>query len=868
MAQSVGEIGLDLVVNQKQFDKQMGGIQNLAKKTGKILASAFAIKELVKFSAECLELGSDLQEVQNVVDVTFPNMNKQVNEFAKNAASSFGLSETMAKKFTGTFGSMAKAFGFAEEDAYGMAKALTGLAGDVASFYNLSQEEAYTKLKSVFTGETESLKNLGVVMTQTALDSFALAKGFGKTTSAMSESEKVALRYAFVQEQLSAASGDFIRTSGSWANQVKVLTLQFDSFKASIGQGLINILTPAIQTINLLMAKLVQLGETFKNFTERFFGDAGTSDGLENAADSASDMSSGINAAEKSAKKLKNTLYGFDSLNVIPSSDEGTGTSTSAPAIDFDFGSAEESTNNATEGMGGAFSDFIKRIKEEIGNIDFSEIKENFKRSVEPIKSIASTTLEGVKIVFQSLGEFAASTFGNIGGIALQKFEIITGGVASFLEDNKENINKWVTEISNNIAGGFSNLKDAGNTISDALSKSLENAKPTLEAGLNDLLTGVTNFRANIGIVFSDAFEKVTKGIKDWTEENKLEIENFFTGFYNTAGQYTSLVGQAFQDMGESIASWWESDGSKTFSGILNVFEDIGSVFLRVWNENIYPIITTLGEELSRIWEENLKPLWDNILGLVSAIGDFFVMIYNVLIKPIMDNIVNNVWPTIKNIVSVFISIAGTLLSNVIDVISGIVRSLKGIINFITGVFTGDWEKAWNGIKDFIGGIWDGIWSGIKTNINLVIDGINLLIISIYTALRNVVNGVGGAIKIVGDMLGKDWGFSIPEDPPQIPKLAQGGYVKANTPRLAMIGDNKRYGEIVAPEDKMYDISYKAMADVMKMFMSQLASAKGNGQEVIKLVVSGDLAPLIRLLKVELDKESERTGRKFEVVLE
>ena len=146
-AESVGQIGLDLVVNQKDFQKQMTGIKGLAKKAGIALAAAFAVKKIWDFGAACVELGSDLQEVQNVVDVTFPQMSKQVDDFAKNAASQFGLSETMAKKFTGTFGAMAKAFGFNEQSAYEMSTALTDLAGDVASFYNLSQDEAYTKLK-------------------------------------------------------------------------------------------------------------------------------------------------------------------------------------------------------------------------------------------------------------------------------------------------------------------------------------------------------------------------------------------------------------------------------------------------------------------------------------------------------------------------------------------------------------------------------------------------------------------------------------------------------------------------------------------------------------------------------------------------
>ena len=128
---------------------------------------------------------------------------------------SFGLGQTVTKKYMGTFGAMSKAFGFAEKDAYEMSKTLTGLAGDVASFYNLSSDEAYTKLKSVFTGETETLKDLGVVMTQNALDQYALANGYGKTTAKMSEQEKVALRYKFVTDQLSLASGDFVRTQES-----------------------------------------------------------------------------------------------------------------------------------------------------------------------------------------------------------------------------------------------------------------------------------------------------------------------------------------------------------------------------------------------------------------------------------------------------------------------------------------------------------------------------------------------------------------------------------------------------------------------------------------------------------------------------
>lgn len=220
MAKSDGTVVIDTRIDTKGFSQ---GAQNLGgkfqglgksiKKVGGLIASVFAVGTLVKFGKEAINLGSDLSEVQNVVDVTFQTLSESVDSFAKNAKSTAGLSETMAKQYVGTFGAMAKSFKFSEQEAYTMSTTLTQLAGDVASFYNIDQGLAFTKLKSVFTGETETLKDLGIVMTQTALDEYAMQKGIGMTTQEMTEQQKVALRYQFILEQLSGASGDFARTS-------------------------------------------------------------------------------------------------------------------------------------------------------------------------------------------------------------------------------------------------------------------------------------------------------------------------------------------------------------------------------------------------------------------------------------------------------------------------------------------------------------------------------------------------------------------------------------------------------------------------------------------------------------------------------
>lgn len=361
-------------------EKQTSRMSKSYSKVGtaiKGLLAALSITAILAFGKSCIDLGSDLAEVQNVVDVTFGDLNRQVDAFSKNAIKQFGLSELTAKKYMGTYGAMAKSFGIVGEAGYQMSAAITGLTGDVASFYNLATDEAYTKLKSIFTGETESLKELGVVMTQTALDQYALNNGFGKTTAKMTEQEKVMLRYRFVMSSLADASGDFVRTSDGWANQVRVLQLQFESFKATIGQGLINAFTPVIRVINTILARLQTLANYFRAFTTAFFGNAGsTSDSLSNAMGGAADSSGSIadnmgNAAE-SAKKMKEYTLGIDELNVLnpDAGSGGSGGGESAGGGVPDFGNmggtlfGEVEVNPDVEAAVSRLKDALEKLKQ------------------------------------------------------------------------------------------------------------------------------------------------------------------------------------------------------------------------------------------------------------------------------------------------------------------------------------------------------------------------------------------------------------------------------------------------------------------------------------------------------------------------
>lgn len=274
-----GKITISTALDNKGFQRginqisgSLGGLKSVLGKVADAVATAFDLQKIAQFGAACIELGSNVAEVQNVVDTAFGDMAWKMEQFADSAITSYGMSELAAKKTGSTYMAMARGMGIAEDAASDMAIALTGLTGDVASFYNITQEEADAKLKSVFTGETESLKELGVVMTQANLQQYALAHGMNADIAAMSQAEQVALRYAFVTDALSLASGDVVKNQNSWANQTRILSMQWQQFMAVIGQALTTVLLPAVKMLNSIVSGLINVADAFNAAVTTIFG--------------------------------------------------------------------------------------------------------------------------------------------------------------------------------------------------------------------------------------------------------------------------------------------------------------------------------------------------------------------------------------------------------------------------------------------------------------------------------------------------------------------------------------------------------------------------------------------------------------------
>ena len=989
----------------------MAGIQGMAKKAGLALAAAFSVKKIWDFGAACVELGSDLEEVQNVVDVTFPRMSKQVDDFAKNAIISFGLSETMAKKFTGTFGAMAKAFGFGEQAAYEMSTTLTGLAGDVASFYNISQDEAYTKLKSVFTGETETLKDLGIVMTQSALDSYALANGFGKTTAKMSEMEKVALRYKFVQDQLTLASGDFIRTGDGWANQVRVLKLQFDSLKATIGQGLINVLTPVIQVINRIISKLMSLANAFKAFTEMVTGKKGSGgasaatagmDAMAQSADKAGAAAGGAgSAAKKAAKDMKSATTGIDELNIInPDTDSGGGGSGGGAdggysADEFDMGELDTS---AMDEMDSKYAGLIEKANE-LKNLFMAGFKVGFGDM-----SVLASMRESIQSIKDSLTEIftspeveqAATRFANILAINLGKIagsaasigasiaDNLLGGISLFLQQNKDRVIEYIVamfDIGSRIAEISGNFSKALATVFSSLrSDSAKQLTASIIGIFSEAFMGGTELA---GTFAADVLDTITAPFIENADYIRTTLEDTFNAVEPIFSTIKELVAETF----EKIGATYDEHVAPMLATFKQGFTEIGTLLLDVYNTYFLPVLQNLSGRFVDFKDQYLSPLIDKFLEFGGKVADAVTKLWTGVIQPFIEWFITNVAPVIATCLQDVIDTFFGFWESVSGIIEGLLTALGGVIDFIVGVFTGDWSLAWEGIKEIFSGIWDalkelvsgavtfiqdvvnlawtaisgvtstiwngikallntiwnwlkslakalfnaiktsistawenvksktseiwegikefvsGLWDTVKTNAETIFNGIKDSIVGAWNTLKEetskiwngikdvikgvidsiitgvegmvnrVIDGINAMIDAVNSVASKLPGVSDEAikplnhvSLPRVPWLAQGGFVRANTPQLAMIGDNRHHGEIVAPEDKMQEMVDRAVAlasqqnnsSMSEYYLGMMVELLRNIIDLIErmdLTVNIDIREIKKKL-VELDKRS------------
>ncbi len=225
-------------------------LDGFAKKASLAIGGAFAVDKIVDFAKGAVNAASDLGEATSKVGVVFGDQATGIEDWAKTAATSMGLSEEAALSAAGTYGNLAVSLGLPQEEAANMSTSLVGLAADLGSFNNVPVDEALQALQSGLTGETEPLKKFGINLNAAAIEAEALALGISDGSKPLTAAQKAQASYSLILKNSATAQGDFARTSDGLANQNKIASAQFADMQATLGKALLPILTKLVGFLN------------------------------------------------------------------------------------------------------------------------------------------------------------------------------------------------------------------------------------------------------------------------------------------------------------------------------------------------------------------------------------------------------------------------------------------------------------------------------------------------------------------------------------------------------------------------------------------------------------------------------------------
>ena len=817
----------------------MQGLEKTARKTSTGIQKAFnAIKltavvaALIKLTKYTTSAASDLVEVQNVVDVSFGKSAQKVNAWAKTVIKNFGLSQTEAKRTASTFMAMSNGMDIANDAGTTMAITLTELSADLASFWNTSQAEAFTALKSVYTGETETLKKYGIVMTEANLKAFALTQGIKKQYSEMSQAEKVALRYKFVMKTASDAQGDFARNSTTWANQIKILKTQLQELATMIGQVFVKVLRPALIVINKLLSRIIALGNAIST---AFGGNKveDTSNGLNSTASSAEDLANNLANSNEEAKELKKNLMSFDELNTLD--DSGSKENSSNSNVDLGIPTLDIKIDDSTvDPQLQKIAEKIKAWRDKIVSF-FSD-----KTVKEVLTDLGKAILNFVKDLSKSIYDLIVEQLTRVDWKdALVRFTSVTAQIVNEVNNTSQKIVDTIKTLFNQI-------------------------------DWNSLIAGVIATFGNLGIAVFEIVNTIVDTVKKIVEQLELgELINKFAGYFGVLHNAALLLTQVVNALCNAFTIFYDT-------GLAPIVEWIGEKLadaltftneeLQKWTNwvvNIMPdlneLAQILGEMVSALWDI-LKPLadyaWEVFKDVISTIGDVlrdvfqFILDHKEAVIAALTGI-TTAFVIYKGAVAlgkavvVAYEIAQSIMWAVMAVGEGVTKALavaQEVLNAVMNanpfalvvvaisaivmIITYLWQTS-EEFRDF----WINLWESIKDVINKAADFIGGIIDGIVEAIQKAIDWISNAIDKVKEFFGisgknstststsrsfAKQSIDVNYVPNSIPALANGGVI--SSPTIAQIGEYAGANsnpEIVAPQSIMRDTVQQANSGVI-----------------------------------------------------
>lgn len=778
----------------------MGGtLTNAIKSVGKAIFAAFSVRYIIRFTKSCVEAAAQVKALNAQLEQTFNVLQTDALKAIQKVATESGILETRLQGVGTQIYAFAKASGMDSTTALNMMQEALQVTADSAAYYDRSIEDTAESLRSFLKGNFANDAALGISCTQTTRN-IAANKLFGKSYKELSEAQKQLTLLQMVKDanKLSGAMGQAAREADGWENVTGNLKEAWKQLKAAIGQPLLQALIPVIKNITSAIQTLTKSVQQAAQSLAALFGwDLSSAQAAGNAITSvADDIADAEDEAQEeideTEKKQSKSLAKFDDLNILSSNDNGN--------------DGDTKSDNGVNAIGTADSvrEAVNELNNTLNSIDIGSVKDKFQSVItvfEPLAQAVKNDIEAVTSTSQQT-------------------------LSKYLEKYGNKINSYAQRIKDNVTNTVKQTSSGTANILNEAAKSQESMSDKLSTGFADLLGGTSAFSLSFTDVFTDMFDISSENFEQWTVDNSALLGDFFDGINENIANFSTTFGGILDGIGTTLTDWWDNTGSQAFDNLSQAFADVKTVLLDFWTNYISPFIDYVITSVGELWDNHLSKLWNGILELVSSVMDTVSAIWNGLLRPIYDTFIKRIMPSIMAAIKSIWDIICDVVGMVIDVVRGAIRSAQGLLDFITGIFTGDLEKCAKGFAEFVHGICIAIWGVIKGVLNVIIDALNTVWSAFYGVVKSIVDGIGDFVSLIGDMFGQSWGFSMPEEPPRIPRLASGGLVKA--PTLALVGDNKNARsdpEVISPLSKlqgMIDAENSTDTEVLQQILTYL----------------------------------------------
>ena len=367
---------------------------------------------------------------------------------------------------------------------------------------------------------------------------------------------------------------------------------------------------------------------------------------------------------------------------------------------------------------------------------------------------------------------------------------------------------------------------------------------------LLDYLTGT--WAPGIVNAFSQAFapivgDFVSAGIQDaaaWFEWLCGIITDAVNNLLRPA---LDTVLRIWQDMMAGITEAWNTYGQPLMDGVLEAFENVRAIFSNLYYNVIEPIISDWIARVQELWDEHLKPLWDNLVMLLLDAGNTILVFWNNVLAPLLNWLISTFGPTFAEVFNAAASAVETAAGFIADAIDLALYVFRGILDFLTAVFQGDWQKAWDVVKDTVLGVWDRITGGVKDAINGIIGFVNGMISAVVNGLNRVGSALNSLSFTVPDWVpgigGSTLGFNFGTiTAPQIPYLAQGAVIPPNREFMAVLGDQSHGTNVEAPLATIQQAVADVMQDNLDGELAALEAIRGTLLDILQAVYGIDIS--------------------------